>query len=111
MFDVIIKLLFVLFAVFGIVEISRLFLFWLLKTEHPGKLFLAVSLCGHNDDVEVVLRSACERAKWMIGGEAAVLVVDCGMDEETRRICEIACRDMPELRLCRPEDLAQTICG
>lgn len=110
MLEILFKIVFVLFAVLGMVEAFRLFLFWLLKTKNPGKLCLVVSISGHDEDAELVLRSACERIRWLPDGKTELIVVDCGMDEETRRICEMACLDLPEIRLCRPDEVSKIIC-
>lgn len=111
MFEILMKTVFVLFAVLGMVEAFRLFLSWLLKTKNPGKLYLIVSMSGHDEEAELVLRSACERVKWLGGGEAELLLIDCGMDEETRRLCDFAAGELPELRLCRPDEVEKIICG
>lgn len=110
MVAVLLKIVFVLFAVLGMVEAFRLFVFWLLKTEKPGKLYLVVPMGGHDEEAELVLRSACERVRWLPGGGAELLLVDCGMDEETRRICDMTCADLPELQFCRPDEVGKIIC-
>ena len=108
--EVLLKVVFALFAVLGMVEAFRLFALWLLKTKNPGKLHLIVRMDGHDEEAELVLRSACERVRWLPGGGAEVLVIDCGMDEETRRICDMACADLPEVQLCRPDEIEKIIC-
>lgn len=109
MFELIMKAVFVLFAVLGMAEALRLFLFWLLKSKNPGRLYLVLSMRGHDEEAELALRSASERVKWMSGG-AELLLVDRGMDEETRKICDLASEEMPELRLCRPDEVEKIIC-
>ncbi|MCI1964671.1 MAG: hypothetical protein LKJ17_00845 [Oscillospiraceae bacterium] len=105
MFEIFIKIVFVLFTILGMVEAFRIFLFWLLKTEKSGKFCLILTMTGHDEDAELVLRSACERLRWMPDRQAELIVVDCGMDEETRRICELTCFDLPEICLCRPDEV------
>lgn len=107
--EIIFKIIFVLFAVLGIVEAFRVFLFWLLKTDHPGKLYLVISMSGHDEDAELVLRSACERVRWIPDNQTELIVIDRGMDEETRKICEMACDDLPEIHFCRPNEVLQII--
>lgn len=109
MFEILFKIVFVLFAVLGIVEAFRMFLFWLLKTENPGKLYLVISLSGHDEDAELILRSACERIRWIPDSNAELIVIDRGMDEETRQICKTACLDLPEIYLCRPDEVSKII--
>ena len=111
MFEILMKIVFALFAVLGMAEAFRWLLFWLLKTKNPGKLYLILRMRGHDEEAELVLRSAGERVKWLGSAEAELLLIDCGMDEETRRICDAAAGEMPELRLCRPDEVEQIICG
>ena len=111
MFEIIVKIVFVLFAVVGMLEAFRALVFWLLRTKNPGKLYLIVSMSGHDEEAELVLRSAQERVKWLGSSEAQVLLVDRGMDEETRKICDSAAAEMPELRLCRPDEVEKIIFG
>ncbi|QAT49647.1 hypothetical protein EQM14_07595 [Caproiciproducens sp. NJN-50] len=109
MFEILFKTLFVLFAILGIVEAFRMFLFWLLKTENPGKLYLVISISGHDENAELVLRSACERIRWIPDGNTELIVIDRGMDEETRQICEMACLDFPEVHICRANEVSKII--
>lgn len=111
MFELILKTIFALFAILGMVEAFRMFLFWLLKTKNPGKFYLVLSITGHDEEAELVLRSACERLNWLPDRDASLLVADCGMDEETRKICEEVSSDLPEVRLCRPDEVESILFG
>lgn len=103
MLDVIFRCLFAILAIIGAVELVRIILFWVLKTNNPGKFLLMLSFSGHDEQAEVALRSALERARW-IGGEVLVVCLDRGMDYETRKVCEMVCADNPEIVLCTPEE-------
>ncbi len=105
MLNLIAKVVFALFAVLGLVEMFRRFLFWLLRTKNPGKFYLIVSIRGHEEEAELILRSACERLKWLPDRHAEMILVDSGMDQETRKICEMACCDLPEIHFCRPDEM------
>ena len=49
----------------------------------------------------MALRAAVQRLKWMGGREEKqVLCLDCGMDGETRRICEAMAREYDIIELC-----------
>ena len=110
MFEVIIKTLFAVFAIVGIVELLRLFVIWLLKTDNTGSLYLVISFRGHDDQAETALRSASERARWL-GGDVQVICVDCGMDEQTRQICEIICTENSEILICTPDEFEKYCSG
>lgn len=105
MFEIVVRVIFVLFALVGIAEVFRLFLFWLFKTKKPGRFCWVLSFKGHDEEAEIALRSVMERIKWMGCGEISVVCVDCGMDEETRRICELLAEEYPQIRICIPSDL------
>ncbi len=96
-------------AVFGLVSLLRIFFFWLLRTENPGKFCIFIAFKGHDEQAEASLRSAVERSKWL-DYHAQVFCVDLGMDEETRKVCELVCRENRNLVLCTPDEL-QNYCG
>jgi hypothetical protein len=101
--DVVLKCIFAILAVIGTVEVIRAVWRCILKTKNQGKLVLMLPLTGHEEQAEAIIRSAMDRTDW-IGGGAQVVCLDCGMDIETRRICEIICADNPEIILCTPEE-------
>lgn len=111
MLQLIMKILIAVFALVGILELYRVFLLWFLKTDNPGKLCLVVPVCGHDEEAEFTLRTAAERARWIGRGETQIICADCGMDEETRRICELMTEDFPEIVLCPVEEIGKTICS
>lgn len=110
MFELIVKVIFVLFALVGIAELFRLFSFWLLKTKNPERFRLVLSFRGHDEEAEIALRGAVERIRWMGCGEADVICVDCGMDEETRQICEMLAEEYPQIKICIPSELDGIVC-
>jgi hypothetical protein len=103
------KIIVALFAAAGVLEFFRIIMYWLLKTGNSGKLFLVVSIKGHDEEAEMVLRGAVERAKWLESGGAQVVCLDCGMEDETRRICEIVCRETGKVKIYTPEEIGKII--
>lgn len=98
MSDLLFRLLVAILAVVGVIELLRAIVFRLLKTDNPGRFYLIVSFSGHDEQAEACLRSAAERARWFCG-EVQVVCLDDGMDEETRRVCEIVCDENPGVLL------------
>ena len=49
-----------------------------------------IPLCGHRTDIEYVARCAAARERWG-AGSPRVMLVDTGMDDETRRLAEDVC--------------------
>lgn len=103
MLEIIFKSLFAILSVIGAVEIARMILFQILKTNNPGKFMLMIAVAGHDEQAEYVLRSAVERARWF-RDDVQVVCMDRGMDYETRQVCEMVCADNPEIILCTPEE-------
>ena len=63
-----------------------------------------------SDNAEYLLRSAAGKVMWM--GRFApdrVAVLDCGMDDETRKICSLVCGDYPFMELCSRDELKERI--
>lgn len=61
---------------------------------------------GENErELEMVLRTANMRMKNFGKGFCKkIVVLDCGMDAESRKICEACCRDYPALTVCRERE-------
>ena len=96
----------VFLAVVGLCAVARS-LSSLLCRETAGEIIILSPMSGHREDAEYVLRSAVRRAK--LWGCPSVICVDDGMDAETRRVCPLASRDCPMLRLCRREELSDIV--
>lgn len=78
-----------LLLILGAVEAVRIFLRALLHTGKTGKIYFILAFRGHDEETELALRAAVQKLKWLGGGdEKKILCLDCGMDEETREICE-----------------------
>ena len=57
------------------------------------------------EDAEMQLRQAVHRLH-MWQGTKVLLCIDGGMDEETRRVCELFTQDFPVCRVVTPEEVA-----
>lgn len=105
MLEILPRILFVLLAIIGAVEIVRIIIFWMLRPSRPGKLYLVVSVEGHDEGAEMMLESAIERLKWIRGEEKRLICLDKGMDEETNVVCRIISNRNPGVEVCKPEEL------
>ena len=82
-------------AVVGLIEIFRAISLFFLDRKNSSITLIPV--CGHVEDIEMVLRNAMSSAQWMgIRGAQRIICLDLGVDEETRDICEVF-RDEYEL--------------
>lgn len=105
MLEILPRIFFVLLAIIGAVEIVRNIIFWMLRPARPGKLYLVVSVEGHDEGAEMMLESAIERLKWIRGEEKRLICLDKGMDEETNVVCRIISNRNPGVEVCKPEEL------
>ncbi len=64
---------------------------------------------GHREDVEYLLRALLKQVERGNAKRLRILIVDCGMDEETRRICSLFLKDNPELELCGAQELSELV--
>jgi len=97
------RCLFSVLAILGAVEAVRVAIAQAFRKDCPAHHYLMFSLSGHDEQAEQRLRSAYLRAEW-IGAGTQVVCLDRGMDQDTRRICEMVCADHPEIICCTPED-------
>ncbi len=51
-----------------------------------------ISLKGHKDDIEFMLRNAVSDVKWK-NRHKNIICLDYGMDEETKKICSLMSKD------------------
>ncbi len=82
---------------------------WTILPPSKARCVVLYPVKGHREDVEYLLRALLKR---MDRGEARhlrIIIVDCGMDEETRRICSLFLKDNPELELCGAQELNDLI--
>ncbi len=96
--------LFILLAL-GISELLGMGERWLLRTPKDPAGILILPLSGHVEQAEYKLRALAARCRWEMGGQDILgIVVDQGMDAETRTICELLCQEFSCLMICAPEE-------
>ena len=106
MLDMISKIILVLFVIIGLTEFCRILIMWLYRPKHSEKITIVVSIHGHQEDAEFILRSAVEKVRWMGGPEQKQLIcVDCGMDDETRKICQMISNQYSFVEICNAQNL------
>ena len=71
-------------------------------------IFLARN--GKCENAEYILRSAAAKEKWISRGRNdCVICLDCGMDNETKRICQKICRDYGFAKLLTKQEFLKMI--
>ena len=95
MLEVVLSVFVLCLAVVGLIEIFRAVSLFFLDRKNSSITLIPV--CGHVEDIEMVLRNAMSSAQWMGSrGAQRIICLDLGVDEETRDICEVF-RDEYEL--------------
>ena len=94
------------FAVIGICELCRGIVRIFTKSSYDREIILIEPICKKQEDAEYLLRSAAQRVKWM-GKNAPdrVICLDCNMDEETKKLCQIVCKDYPFIEMCTLDEM------
>jgi len=98
------------FAVVGICECLKGIVRIFTKSGDDREILLIEPICNKQEDAEYLLRSAAQRIKWM-GKNAPdrVICLDCNMDDETKKLCKMVCRDFPFIEMCTQEELFNTL--
>lgn len=79
----------VVLMIIGLVDLIRMLILWGLHIKEEDEIMIVVPISGHNEEAELLLRSAAAKVCFMEGFKSnEVICLDCGMDEETRSICE-----------------------
>ncbi len=87
-------IIFILLAIIGLVQIARTVVLFFMRSKKDKDVIMVVPIYGHDEEAEIVLRHAAAHVKWVSGGRfKKVVCLDCGMDEETKKICKTVCRD------------------
>ena len=93
-------------GIVGLVQVVRTVTLWFLRPHGKNAGILVVPIKGHNEEAELLLRSAAERVRWMSGGRPqAVVCMDCGMDSSTLAICASVCADYPFMELHHKQEV------
>ena len=97
--------LLVLLAAAGLVEIIRSIIFFFLSEKDESGFIMIVPVYGHDEEAEYLLRSAAVKTKWISGmKKRRVICLDCGMDAETRAVCERICALYSFMEFFSPEE-------
>ncbi len=100
-----------LLALYGCAELIRRAVLRILAPTKDCAGVLVIPVSGHRDDIEYVIRSAAAQCGWSRRQGRRALLLDKGMDEETRRIAEAICREVEVVSLCREEKIQEIAAG
>ena len=79
-----------IFFIIGLVEIIKKITLNFFKQTDNNKIIILISLKGHEEKAEFLIRSAITKLKYIgQSGAQKIICLDYNMDDETRKICEI----------------------
>ena len=98
-----------LLAVYGLTQGVGQLIRWIWRPRQDMPAILVLPVCGHCEDVEYRLRHALARWQWTAGAHAdRVLLLDTGLDEESRQLARVVCDRLPGVEFCRGAGAFQT---
>lgn len=106
MAEMIIGTILAFLAIIGAAELLQNAADGLLRPTRGRAAFL-IALSGHEEQTEYLLRSLIFRAQTapFVGCNPSIIVVDRGMDDETRRICETLADESGCVAICTDSDV------
>ena len=107
--ETIMLVLVLLLALYGCMELIRRAALRIMRPAEPCSGLLVLPLSGHCTDAEYRIRAFAAQSRWMEELAGELLILDTGMDEETRLLAERICVEYPGVRLARTADLGEEI--
>lgn len=93
------------FAAVGISEIWRYIKKYAYELAGQKAAFV-VSCSGHDEKIEYYVRALANQANELrFSGDSLVVIIDAGMDDETRTICEKLEKDISGVTVCKTSEL------
>lgn len=100
----------VFLAVIGLAELVRSIVFRIFSGTQNDTIMLLNPAKGYCEDIEYDLRSCVARIKWMKRGtKACVICLDTGMDESTRKVCELICEEFSFVSIMTISELVEKL--
>ena len=90
----------------GLSQLWEGLLFWGLRPKSLPPRYMLLPLQGAVEEPEQLLRYVRFEA-----GEQRLVLVDCGLDEASRILCQAFCRQHPGLQLLSPQEALDWIFG
>lgn len=97
-------------SVIGIADLIRMLTDKILGGAKKQYLLSIIPCKGHEEELEYLVRNAYSRLSGLCSsGNCCILLVDCGMDEETREICGLICEKFDCVELCGENELESVL--
>lgn len=96
------------FAIIGVIEVAGSFALWLHRPKSPPHCMTVAVLPGKCENMEQIVRYIRMVAQWSKGMERAILV-DPGLDEESREECLRMCEEGKVVELLRWKEMEKRL--
>lgn len=103
-------IIFAILTIIGLVEIIRMIILWFLHSPKEKSAILIIPIKEKTENIEQILRSAAAKVNFL--GEKyckKIICLDCGADDETKKICEKFCKDYTFIEYEKKEDFLLNI--
>ncbi len=92
-------------AVIGLADIIRSVSAWILSGGRRQYILSVIPCKGHEENMEYLIKSAYSHLKELYPCKSCrILLVDYGIDAETKRSCELLCKELDCVLLCDNEE-------
>ncbi len=95
-------------ALYGVADIIGRLAFRLLFSKKGGQQYLLVPLSGEQRDAEYIVRRLSATHRFFPSGAVRPLLVDCGMDAQSREVTGRVCAEL-QLSVCPQEELPEIL--
>ncbi len=95
-----------LLGIFGLVQLSELIFIWMRRPQQKPPVFSVLPLSGKVKNPEQTLTYFQEVALWSPESQLA-FVLDCGMEEESKKICRSWCENKSRLIFCTQKEFEE----
>lgn len=100
----------IILSIIGVSQICRRIIFSMTSEKLSENPFIVIPIKGRCESAEHILRAAAQRMKWIGGYNGQeIICLDCQMDNETRKICELVCCDYDFIKIYSKEDFEKII--
>lgn len=110
MFQIVVGTVIAFFAVVGVAEIC-LSLREAIMRVPTGRVVFMVPVQSGDESVEYVVRAIFYHARTRHRALPDIVVLDEGMDAETRAVCQKLAEELGCVRICRRQELPERLCG
>lgn len=98
------------FSVVGVCSFCKGIINTITKSKNENGIILIEPIFEKQEDAEFLLRNAAQRVKWMGKyGPDKIICLDCNMDSETKKLCQMVCRDFPFIELYSKEEFLDSL--